>query len=237
LFSAVIFRHLFQIINASRYNDMKTRIELIAAENHLGEAMQDVWNDRCQDIGETPTCFEVRGPKTTRIIADFEGSAFVRDIIETLEARGCSLHVPPPKGKVGELFDDIAKGLGLPETPEEKIAALEEQIRHMIQHRERLKNDIGRLESRLQKISDTMENIVVTEGEDAGVVLLSTEAPCRYEAGSNVAIYGLPYFSPLGESLMEVYHLASQREAAGTADEKPDGQAENAEPIHGEKNA
>ena len=101
------------------------------------------------------------------------------------------------------------------------------QILHMIQHRERLKNNIDRLESRLQKISDAMGNIVVTEGEDAGVVLLSTDAPCRYEAGSNVAIYDLLYFSPLGEALMEVYHLASQREAASKADETPDGQAEN----------
>lgn len=60
-------------------------------EAALGEAMQDVWNDRCQDIGEMPTCFEVRGPKTTRVVADFEGSAFVRDIVETLKARGYSI--------------------------------------------------------------------------------------------------------------------------------------------------
>ena len=60
-----------------------------------------------------------------------------------------------------------------------KLDSAEDQIRHMIQHRERLKNDIDSLESRLQKISDAMENIVVTKGEDAGVVLLSTDAPCR----------------------------------------------------------
>jgi hypothetical protein len=62
-----------------------------AGEAALGEAMQDVWNDRCQDIGEMPTCFEVHGPKTTRVVADFEGSAFVRDIVETLKARGYSI--------------------------------------------------------------------------------------------------------------------------------------------------
>lgn len=100
-------------------------------------------------------------------------------------------------------------------TPEEKIESLEEQIHYLIQHRERLKNDIDRLESRLQKIGDKLEGIVVTEGEDAGVVLLSTDAPCRYEAGCDVPIYGLAYFSPLGEALMEVYQISRSKGGIG----------------------
>ncbi|MFA6043409.1 MAG: hypothetical protein WC718_00370 [Phycisphaerales bacterium] len=59
-----------------------------SAEEVLGEAMQDVWNDRCVDCGEMPACFNVHGPKTTRVAADFEGSAFVHEVIETLKARG-----------------------------------------------------------------------------------------------------------------------------------------------------
>ena len=60
-------------------------------EAALGEAMQDIWNDRCADCGEIPTCFEIHGPRTTRITADFEESAFVRDIVETLKSRGYSI--------------------------------------------------------------------------------------------------------------------------------------------------
>lgn len=67
-------------------------------EAALGEAMQDIWNDRCADCGEIPTCFEVHGPRATRITADFEGSAFVRDIVETLKSRGYSI-LPNDQGQ------------------------------------------------------------------------------------------------------------------------------------------
>lgn len=61
-----------------------------------------------------------------------------------------------------------------------------------------------RLKARLKQASAKLEEVVVTEGDDAGVVLLSSDAPARYEAGSDVPIYGLAYFSPLGEALMEL---------------------------------
>lgn len=62
-----------------------------SAEKILGEVMQDIWNDRAMDCGEVPSCFEIKGPPTTRIYADFENSTFVWNIVETLRARGYSI--------------------------------------------------------------------------------------------------------------------------------------------------
>ena len=66
-------------------------------EKVLAEVMQDIWNDRAIDCGEVPTCFEIKGPRTTRVYADFEESQFVWNIVETLRARGYSIvpnHLP-----------------------------------------------------------------------------------------------------------------------------------------------
>ena len=60
-------------------------------ESILAEAMQDVWNDRAADCGEIPSCLEVRGPRTTRIVADFIESTFVWNIIQTMQARGYTI--------------------------------------------------------------------------------------------------------------------------------------------------
>ena len=62
-----------------------------SAEVILAEVMQDIWSDRAMDCGEVPSCFEIKGPPTTRIYADFEGSTFVWNIVETLRARGYSI--------------------------------------------------------------------------------------------------------------------------------------------------
>jgi hypothetical protein len=62
-----------------------------SAEKILAEVMQDIWNDRAMDCGEIPSCFEIKGPPTTRIYADFEDSTFVWNIVETLRARGYSI--------------------------------------------------------------------------------------------------------------------------------------------------
>jgi hypothetical protein len=62
-----------------------------SAEKILAEVMQDTWNDRAMDCGEIPSCFEIKGPPTTRIYADFEDSTFVWNIVETLRARGYSI--------------------------------------------------------------------------------------------------------------------------------------------------
>jgi len=69
-----------------------------SAEKILAEVMQDIWNDRAMDCGEIPSCFEIKGPPTTRIYADFEDSTFVWNIVETLRARGYSI-LPNAKGQ------------------------------------------------------------------------------------------------------------------------------------------
>jgi len=115
------------------------------------------------------------------------------------QATGCVLNA---------YWQDITNNLAQTETPEQKIAARDEQIRHLICHRERLKNDIDRLEARLQKIGDAMEKVIVTEGEDAGVVLLSNDAPTTWNEGLGVAVYDLQYFSPLGAALMALYQIS-----------------------------
>jgi hypothetical protein len=57
-------------------------------ESALAEAMQDVWNDHCADTGCFPTCFELHGPRTSRLAADFHGSHFVSEIVKLLRHRG-----------------------------------------------------------------------------------------------------------------------------------------------------
>ena len=68
-----------------------------SAEGALAEAMQDVWNDHGEDCGEVPRCFDVKGPRTTRIYAEFEGSAFVHGVVALLAARGYTIQPNDPK--------------------------------------------------------------------------------------------------------------------------------------------
>lgn len=63
----------------------------------------------------------------------------------------------------------------------------------------------------LGEIADNLKEIVCTEGEDKGVVLLAQEAPTHIEkiGGRNVTVYDLEHFSPLGEALIAVYEKAA----------------------------
>lgn len=67
------------------------------------------------------------------------------------------------------------------------------------------------LEKRLQKIQIFLEGIVCTTGEDAGVILLSTESPTNYDAEKKCQVYELEYFSPLGNALMELWEMVKDR--------------------------
>ena len=75
---------------------------------------------------------------------------------------------------------------------------------------------IEELKSRIAAIREKLQQIVVTEGEDAGVVLLSQEGPTHTEIhdGRPIAVYDHEYFSPLGDALMELWKL-TDLEAAG----------------------
>lgn len=58
--------------------------ELIADLVRVTEALQDAWNEFCDDTGNFPDCFEWRGRK---LYADFHRGNFARMVAEHLEVR------------------------------------------------------------------------------------------------------------------------------------------------------
>ncbi len=77
------------------------------------------------------------------------------------------------------------------------------------------------LKARVERAQKALESIVVTEGCDAGVVLLSADnSPKTFDKQSQSWVYDLEYFSPLGEALMTLYKNLN---GSGTASElRPD---------------
>lgn len=65
---------------------------------------------------------------------------------------------------------------------------------------------------KLEKIRAILENCVCTEGVDKGVILLSNDGPCHPEVwnGKTVQVYNHDYFSPLGDALIEAWHIATE---------------------------
>lgn len=59
----------------------------------------------------------------------------------------------------------------------------------------------------IARVRELLGKIVVTEGCDAGVVLLSYDGPTHAEeyGGNKVTVYDHEYFSPLGDALMEIH--------------------------------
>lgn len=62
--------------------------------------------------------------------------------------------------------------------------------------------------AQLREIRDKLASIVCTEGCDKGVVMLSDDGPCHYDAALKCQVYDHDYFSPLGDALIEVWELA-----------------------------
>ena len=58
----------------------------------------------------------------------------------------------------------------------------------------------------IARCQQLLRAIVVTEGSDAGVVLLSQDAPCHYDLAMGCEVYELDHFSPLGEALIELWN-------------------------------
>jgi hypothetical protein len=56
-------------------------------------------------------------------------------------------------------------------------------------------------------LKSKLEEIVVHEGEDAGVILLSNEAPSHYDKELKANVYELEYFTPLGSALVELHKM------------------------------
>lgn len=62
--------------------------------------------------------------------------------------------------------------------------------------------------TRLNAVQWMLEKIVVTQGEDAGVILLSSDSPTHYDADKRCQVYDNEYFSPLGKALVSVASVA-----------------------------
>lgn len=63
------------------------------------------------------------------------------------------------------------------------------------------------IEKRLAQISKAIQEIVVTEGEDIGVVMLSNDSPTSYDPGAKCHVYKHECFSPLGDALVALWRM------------------------------
>lgn len=82
--------------------------------------------------------------------------------------------------------------------------------------REQLEADLAalraeneRLRSRQAAAEAVLHEIVCTEPPDDGVVLLSNDSPCDWDAEHKIYVYDHDHFSPLGDALMKLYRVLS----------------------------
>lgn len=64
--------------------------------------------------------------------------------------------------------------------------------------------------SKISAIRDKLKEIIVTEGVDAGVILLSQESPTYFDKTLNCQVYKHLHFSPLGDALVELSRLVDE---------------------------
>lgn len=95
--------------------------------------------------------------------------------------------------------DQPPSGKDLPDTPGVWIPVAEWEA---------MQTKLADAHKRLAKVREKLKEIVVTEGCDAGVVLLSDYGPTHYDAELKCQIYDHAYFSPLGDALVELAALA-----------------------------
>jgi len=63
------------------------------------------------------------------------------------------------------------------------------------------------LETRIHAIRTALEEIVVPDGIDAGVILLSDASPTKYDPEAKCQVYLHENFSPLGDALVALHKL------------------------------
>ena len=63
------------------------------------------------------------------------------------------------------------------------------------------------LRDRLKTAAEAVEKIVIDEGTDAGVILLSWESPYHYDADAKCQVYDHENFSPLGDAMVALSHV------------------------------
>jgi len=66
------------------------------------------------------------------------------------------------------------------------------------------------LRRRLDVIRQKLDEIVVSEGEDAGVILLSSESPTHFDPAAKCQVYDHQNFSPLGDALVSLSRLLGE---------------------------
>jgi hypothetical protein len=110
--------------------------------------------------------------------------------------------LPVQKEAAAKSGDWLARELGLAE----QIADVHEDYRR---EGEAAKTVDG-LRRKLNEISLALENIVVSEGEDAGVLLMSHESPTHYDETLKCQVYDHPHFSELGDALVSLATLAKE---------------------------
>ena len=66
------------------------------------------------------------------------------------------------------------------------------------------------LAERLAAIRTILKTVVVTEGIDRGVVLLSSDGPTHYDPEQKCRVYDHENFSPLGDALIAIHELTKE---------------------------
>lgn len=69
---------------------------------------------------------------------------------------------------------------------------------------------VDELRRRLAAIRDALAKIVISEGEDAGVILLSSDSTTHYAEQAKGQVYDHENFSPLGDALVNLARLAEE---------------------------
>jgi len=108
---------------------------------------------------------------------------------------------PEQKEAAAKAGETIAKQLGLADD----LAEVHEDFRREGETA-KVVDDLRR---RLAAIREALETIVISEGTDAGVILLSDDSPTHYDAAAKCQVYDRENFSPLGDALVAVARLAA----------------------------
>lgn len=109
---------------------------------------------------------------------------------------------PAQKVAAAKAGETIAKQLGLADG----LADVHEDFRREGE----AAKVVDELRRKLAAIRDALAEIVISEGEDAGVILLSDESPTHYDAEAKCQVYDHENFSPLGDALVSVARLAAE---------------------------
>lgn len=63
------------------------------------------------------------------------------------------------------------------------------------------------LQEQIDKAKEKLKEIVIPDGIDAGVVLLSNDGPTHWSEEHQCFVYEHEYFSPLGDALIELWNI------------------------------